>query len=51
VRNVVILATPHKMQETRTLHVDTGDQELDEVLRGYGKVGIGYGKQLVGPIA
>jgi predicted polyphosphate/ATP-dependent NAD kinase len=51
VRNVVILATPHKMQETRTLHVDTGDQELDEVLRGYGKVVIGYGKQLVVPIA
>lgn len=51
VRNIVILATPHKMQETRTLHVDTGDQDLDEVLRGYGKVVIGYGKQLVVPIS
>jgi predicted polyphosphate/ATP-dependent NAD kinase len=51
IRNVVILATPFKMQETKTLHVDTGSIELDEALRGYGKVLIGYGKQLIAPIA
>lgn len=51
IRNIVILATPFKMQETRTLHVDTGSEELDEALRGYGKVLIGYGKQLIAPIA
>ncbi len=51
IRNIVILATPFKMQETKTLHVDTGSGELDEELRGYGKVLIGYGKQLIAPIA
>jgi predicted polyphosphate/ATP-dependent NAD kinase len=50
IRNIVILATPFKMQETRVLHVDTGSEELDEALRGYGKVLIGYGKQLIAPI-
>ena len=50
VRNIVILATPIKMQETRTLYVDTGSRELDEKLRGYGKVLVGYAKQLVAPI-
>lgn len=50
VRNIVILATPLKMRETRTLRVDTGDAELDKVLRGYGMVVIGYDKQLVTPI-
>jgi predicted polyphosphate/ATP-dependent NAD kinase len=51
IRNIVILATPFKMSETRTLHVDTGSEELDDALRGYGKVLIGYGKQLIAPIA
>lgn len=51
IRKVVILATPSKMKETRALKVDTGDKELDERLRGYGKVVIGYGKQLVAPIS
>jgi len=51
VRNVVILATPQKLKETRELKVDTGDQQLDEELRGYGKVVIGYGIQQVVPIS
>jgi predicted polyphosphate/ATP-dependent NAD kinase len=50
VRNVVILATPQKMRETRTLRVDTGDEKLDDILRGYGMVVIGYAKQLTAPI-
>ena len=50
VRNVVIVATPVKMRGTSTLRVDTGSSELDDRLRGYGKVLIGYGTQLVAPI-
>lgn len=50
VKNVVVLATPLKMRETRTLKVDTGDILLDDDLRGYVKVIVEYGKQLVAPV-
>jgi predicted polyphosphate/ATP-dependent NAD kinase len=50
IRNIIVIATPIKMHETRVLRVDTGDPELDEQLRGYGKVIIGYGLQQVAPI-
>lgn len=50
IRNIIVLATPQKMRETRELKVDTGDRTLDEQLRGYGKVVIGYGTQQVAPI-
>lgn len=50
VRNVIVIATPIKMMETKVLRVDTGDTDLDEELRGYGKVIIGYGLQQVAPI-
>lgn len=50
IRNVIVIATPIKMRETRVLRIDTGDAELDEKLRGYGKVLIGYGIQQVAPI-
>lgn len=49
-RNVIVVATPMKMRDTKRLRVDTGDPRLDEELRGYGKVVIGYGRQLVTPI-
>ena len=49
-RNVIVVATPLKMKDTRKLRVDTGDPALDEEMRGYGKVVIGYGTQLVAPI-
>lgn len=49
-RNVIVIATPLKMKDTRKLRVDTGDPALDEEMRGYGKVVIGYGTQLVAPI-
>jgi predicted polyphosphate/ATP-dependent NAD kinase len=39
------------MTRTGTLRVDTGDSSLDEMLRGYSKVIIGYGKQQVVPVA
>jgi predicted polyphosphate/ATP-dependent NAD kinase len=51
VRNIVVLATHQKARETKTLRVDTGDPALDDRLRGYGKVIIGYGRQLIMPIA
>ncbi|MBI0584061.1 MAG: ATP-NAD kinase family protein [Methanomassiliicoccus sp.] len=51
VRNIMVLATPFKLRETKTLRVDTGDEALDEQLRGYGKVLIGYGIQQVVPTA
>jgi predicted polyphosphate/ATP-dependent NAD kinase len=48
--NIDVLATPLKMQETRFLRVDTGDMELDDQLRGYIRVLIGYGKQMIVPV-
>ena len=42
VENVIVLATPHKLNETPFLLVDTGSDELDEQLRGYISVVCGY---------
>ncbi|MFH1403619.1 MAG: ATP-NAD kinase family protein [Candidatus Altiarchaeota archaeon] len=42
VRNIIIVATPHKLSETRYLRVDTGDACLDKELSGYQRVVIGY---------
>jgi predicted polyphosphate/ATP-dependent NAD kinase len=42
VRNIIIVATPHKLSETRYLRVDTSDSELDKQLSGYKRVVIGY---------
>ncbi|NLI73382.1 MAG: ATP-NAD kinase family protein [Euryarchaeota archaeon] len=47
ISNITVVATPVKMRETKRLKVDTGDQALDEELRGYSRVIIGYGRQLV----
>ena len=41
-KNILVLATPHKLSLTPTLKVDTGDPELDEELRGYIPVIVGY---------
>ncbi len=49
-RNVIVMATPGKLRETRVLRVDTGDPALDKELRGYGKVVISYGMQRIVPI-
>ncbi|MCE5260487.1 MAG: ATP-NAD kinase family protein [Euryarchaeota archaeon] len=40
--NVLILATPTKLAETQVLRVDSGDAALDERLRGFRRVLIGY---------
>jgi predicted polyphosphate/ATP-dependent NAD kinase len=50
IRNVIIIATPNKMRDTKVLRVDTGDPDLDDELRGYGKIIIGYGLQQVAPV-
>lgn len=42
VENVIVLATPHKLNETPFLLVDTGSEELDEQLSGYMSVVCGY---------
>lgn len=38
---ITVVASAEKLDETDTLHVDTGDEELDEELRGWIKVRIG----------
>jgi predicted polyphosphate/ATP-dependent NAD kinase len=40
--NIMVVATPTKLHGLRTLRVDTGDPELDEMLRGYRPVVTGY---------
>ncbi len=50
IRNVMVIATPIKLRETRTLRVDTGDPELDDEMRGYSKVLIGYAMNQVAPV-
>ena len=41
-KNVLVLATLHKLSLTPTLKVDTGDVKLDNELRGYIPVIVGY---------
>jgi len=40
-----ILATPTKLADTKVLRVDTGDPELDDLLKGFHKVVVGYRKE------
>jgi predicted polyphosphate/ATP-dependent NAD kinase len=39
---IIVIASPDKLEFTPALHVDTGDPELDNKLRGYVKVLSGY---------
>ena len=41
-KNIIIVSTPTKLRSTRSLRVDTGDGELDRLLRGRVKVVTGY---------
>jgi predicted polyphosphate/ATP-dependent NAD kinase len=45
--NIIILATPGKLATLRgnSLRVDTGDAELDEMLKGYYKVVTGFARR------
>ena len=40
--DVIIIATPTKLQDTRILRVDTGDESTDRKIRGMRKVVTGY---------
>ena len=40
--NLVVLAAPTKLKETRVLRVDTGDEELDRKLKGFRNVVVGF---------
>jgi len=46
-KNVIIIATPFKISTLDTLRVDTGDPELDLLLKGYVRVVTGYHTQQV----
>ncbi|NIM44125.1 MAG: ATP-NAD kinase [Nitrososphaeria archaeon] len=45
--NIIVVATHHKLRNTKVLLVDTGDAELDEELRGYMRVVSDYGEEVV----
>lgn len=40
--NILVVATPQKLSQTKALRVDTGDPELDDRLKGHIKVVVGY---------
>ena len=44
---IIVIATPSKVQALRALTVDTGDSELDDRLRGYIRVIVGYHEEKV----
>ncbi len=43
-RNILVVATMHKLSGLRALRVDTGDPELDQQLRGFMRVISDYGR-------
>ena len=45
--NIQVVATAEKMKGLICLRVDTGDEEVDEMLKGYTKVIIEYNEELV----
>ena len=45
--NIIIVATKSKLTGLRALRVDTGDPELDEALKGYVRVIVDYGQEVV----
>jgi len=42
--NIVVVASEDKLRSLDSLRVDTGDREVDEMLRGYIRVLTGYGR-------
>lgn len=42
VDNLIIAATPHKLNETPSLFVDTGDPQLDHIVAGHRQIITGY---------
>ncbi len=47
VKNLIIIATKHKIKSLRNLRVDTGDPKVDQELRGYVKVITDYGEECI----
>ncbi|MGD0056487.1 MAG: hypothetical protein ABSB83_01355 [Methanomassiliicoccales archaeon] len=45
-----MIAAPSKLRETERLLVDTGDMDLDAMLKGYWKVIIGYARRFVAKV-
>ncbi len=45
--NIIVVATPQKMEKTPVLHVYTGDSALDRRLKGYVRVITGYGRERI----
>ncbi len=43
--NIIVVATPTKLAETPVLRTDTGDTEMDSMLKGRIKVVTGYGRR------
>ncbi|WP_256205054.1 hypothetical protein [Aeropyrum camini] len=41
---IVVVSDPEKLRGLKRLRVDTGDEEVDRMLRGYIRVLVGYGK-------
>ena len=50
IENIKIAATPRKLSSTPKLRVDTGDEELDNMLSGFHKVIIGYHEMRVAKV-
>ncbi|MCD6464765.1 ATP-NAD kinase family protein [Candidatus Bathyarchaeota archaeon] len=50
IENIVVIATKHKLRGLRKLRVDTGNPDLDRRLRGYMRVIVDYGEEMVMPV-
>ncbi|MEM0050241.1 MAG: ATP-NAD kinase family protein [Candidatus Bathyarchaeia archaeon] len=48
--NIIVIATKHKVSGLSCLRVDTGDQEIDRMLRGFMRVIIDYGEECLMPV-
>ncbi|MFX1572295.1 MAG: ATP-NAD kinase family protein [Promethearchaeota archaeon] len=48
--NITIIATAEKMRDLNCLRVDSGDVEVDNLIKGFTKVIIGYKEELIIPI-
>jgi predicted polyphosphate/ATP-dependent NAD kinase len=49
VKNIIVIATPSKIFSLmlKPLLVDTGDEDVNQMLRGYVRVMTGYGEEMV----
>ncbi|ABM81046.1 ATP-NAD kinase family protein [Hyperthermus butylicus] len=45
--NIIVVATKSKLSKLKRLRVDTGDEKVDEMLRGYIRVVTDYGEETV----